>query len=79
MRLLQPIDSGPQEVDEDFERELAVLSGRSLDTPSAATAPPHARRSTSSDAVGGTVSFQVMLRRGGRDDKSRAVEVGVFC
>ena len=66
-----------EEIDEDFEKELAaVLTDYKL-PPSGPF--PQAVASTSADsrqtAPSSTVSFRVMMRRGGRDDKSKAVQV----
>ena len=66
-----------EEIDEDFEKELAaVLSDYKL-PPSGPF--PQAVASTSADSrqtePSSTVSFRVMMRRGGRDDKSKAVQV----
>ena len=35
-------------------------------------------KTSSDETLGGTVAFKVMLRRGGRDDKTRSVQVGAF-
>ena len=66
-----------EEIDEDFEKELAaVLTDYKL-PPSGPF--PQAVASTSAEGrqtePSSTVSFRVMMRRGGRDDKSKAVQV----
>ena len=68
-----------EEVDEEFEKELAALmtdfklppSGR---FPQAAASVGMADRQEGADA-GSTVSFRVMMKRAGRDDRSKAVHV----
>ena len=68
-----------EEVDEDFEKELAALMTDfklppSGPFPQAAAGMGPADRQEGADA-GSTVSFRVMMKRGGRDDRSKAVQV----
>ena len=66
------------EVDEEFEKDFAELMSDFKLAPAAGYAPA----SISADAVSGsnsvsgveTVSFKVMMKRGGRDDRSKAVQ-----
>ena len=74
-----------EEVDEDFEKELAALMTDfklppSGPFPQAAVSMGSADRQEGADA-GSTVSFRVMMKRGGRDDRSKAVQVcsGLAC
>lgn len=66
-----------EEVDEDFERELAAAMTDFKLAPSGAF--PQTVADASADSrqaeADSTVSFRVMMKRGGRDDKSRAVQV----
>ena len=71
-------------MDEDFEKELAALMTDfklppSGPFPQAAASMGPADRQEGADA--GTVSFRVMMKRGGRDDRSKAVQVrpGLAC
>lgn len=66
-------------MDEDFEKELAALMTDfklppSGPFPQAAAGMGPADRQEGADA-GSTVSFRVMMKRGGRDDRSKAVQV----
>ena len=70
-----------EEIDEDFEKELAaVLTDYKL-PPSGPF--PQDGASTAADSghnePNSTVSFRVMMKRGGRDDKSNAVQVYHLC
>ncbi len=66
-----------EEVDEDFEKELAALMTDFKLPPSGpfpqAVSDPIA--DSRQDGAGSTVSFRVTMKRGGRDDRSKAVQV----
>ena len=69
-------------MDEDFEKELAALMSDfklppSGPFPQAVAADNTAESSKDDDR--GTVSFRVMMKRGGRDDRSKAVQVVPPC
>ena len=66
------------EVDEEFEKDFAALMS-DFKLPSAASyhnAPSvnNPLSHTEESAGNNTVSFRVMMKRGGRDDKSKAVQ-----
>lgn len=67
-----------EEVDEDFEKELAALM-TDFKLPPSGPFPQAVASDTavtgSSQEGAGTVSFRVMMKRGGRDDRSKAVQV----
>lgn len=68
-----------EEVDEEFEKELAALMTDfklppSGPFPQAAASMGLADEQAPADP-GSTVSFRVMMKRGGRDDRSKAVQV----
>ena len=69
-----------EEVDEDFERELAALMTDFKLPPSGPfpQARPDSPAGSSQQDPGSTVSFRVMMKRGGRDDRSKAVQVSVL-
>lgn len=83
VRVLNSGVARPEEVDPDFERELAALVAEHQGHVAAAAAVglPHAvepmggPEGGSGDGSGGSVAFKVMLRRGGKEDKSRSVQV----
>lgn len=64
-------------MDEDFEKEFAALMS-DFKVPTTASYPnaPTANHTSQGGASTGndTVSFRVMMKRGGRDDKSKAVQ-----
>lgn len=67
-----------EEVDEEFEKEFAALM-LDFKQPSAASYPNlptnnNAAAQHDAPASSDTVSFRVMMKRGGRDDKSKAVQ-----
>lgn len=66
-------------MDEDFEKELAALM-TDFKLPPSGPFPQAAVSMGSADGQeaaesGSTVSFKVMMKRGGRDDRSKAVQV----
>ena len=70
-----------EEVDEDFEKELAAMMTDFKLPPSGPfpqARPDSPAGSSSQQDPGSTVSFRVMMRRGGRDDRSKAVQVSVM-
>jgi len=69
-----------EEVDEDFEKELAALMTDFKLPPSGPfpQARPDSPAGSSQQDPGSTVSFRVMMKRGGRDDRSKAVQVSVM-
>ena len=69
-----------EEVDEDFEKELAALVTDFKLPPSGPfpQARPDSPAGSSQQDPGSTVSFRVMMKRGGRDDRSKAVQVSVL-
>ncbi|DBA81963.1 TPA: hypothetical protein ACH3X1_007672 [Trebouxia sp. C0004] len=75
VKLLNPVKI--DEVDEDFEKELAALMTDFKLPPSGPfpQARPDSPASSSQQDPGSTVSFRVMMKRGGRDDRSKAVQV----
>ncbi|KAL3151997.1 hypothetical protein ABBQ32_001118 [Trebouxia sp. C0010 RCD-2024] len=80
VKLLNPVKVD-EEVDEDFEKELAALMTDfklppSGPFPQASASVERADTPEGQDA-GGTVSFRVMMKRGGRDDRSKAVQLPV--
>lgn len=66
------------EVDEDFEKDFAELMSDFKLAPAASYAPASASAAAASgsnpSSGGQTVSFKVMMKRGGRDDRSKAVQ-----
>ena len=75
-----------EEVDEDFEKELAALLADFKLPPSGPFPEAAASLGLPSGQEGpdssSTVSFRVMMKRGGRDDRSKAVQVwpaGTIC
>ncbi|KAA6426413.1 MAG: hypothetical protein FRX49_03524 [Trebouxia sp. A1-2] len=68
-----------EEVDEDFEKELAALMTDFKLPPSGPfpQARPDSPAGSSQQDPGSTVSFRVMMKRGGRDDRSKAVQLPV--
>ncbi|KAK9907680.1 hypothetical protein WJX75_008040 [Coccomyxa subellipsoidea] len=82
VRVLNAGGMHEKEVDSDFERELAALVSEHQGLGEAFSATQQAtgtandtENASSSEAPGGTVAFKVMLRRGGKDDKTRSVQV----
>lgn len=70
-------------MDEEFEKELAALMTDfklppSGPFPQAAASIQPASAEQGADA-GSTVSFRVMMKRGGRDDRSKAVQACPDC
>lgn len=72
-----------EEVDEDFEKELAALMTDFKLPPSGpfpqASASLEPADTAEGPDAGSTVSFRVMMKRGGRDDRSKAVQVCLAC
>ncbi|KAL0026394.1 hypothetical protein WJX79_005678 [Trebouxia sp. C0005] len=77
VKLLNPVKI--EEVDEDFEKELAALMTDFKLPPSGPfpQARPDSPAGSSQQDPGSTVSFRVMMKRGGRDDRSKAVQLPV--
>lgn len=66
-------------MDEDFEKELAALMTDFKLPPSGPFPQPvgSGPGGSSQQDTGSTVSFRVMMKRGGRDDRSKAVQVSL--
>ncbi|BDA48017.1 Regulator of nonsense transcripts 2 [Coccomyxa sp. Obi] len=80
VRVLNAGKHREEDIDPDFERELAALVSEHQGPGSTlSAAPPQAvegsGKSNSGEDPGGSVAFKVMLRKGGKDDKTRSVQV----
>lgn len=88
VRMVRPATAEPAEVDEDFEREFQQLildhQGRPAQGAGARASEPAAAAAAAADqgaaraagpAAAPAVAFKVMMKRGGREDRSRELHI----